>query len=189
MKTLKYLLILLVLVILGYVVASPYWVVYQIQNAVQKNDAQTLSRYIDFPSVQTHLKERIHIRLGDLQDQQNGPANALGALVASSLMDRLVEVALTPEGMILLLQGKALKERFERSYLEQNLNQDMYSNPESDAPKATTAEEQPAMRYSGHYEAWNAFEVTLQTQQDKEVQFILHRSGWSWKLVDIKIPF
>lgn len=180
MKQLTSLLMVVLFLFLFYVFVSPYWVAYQIQQAVQHNDAKHLAQYIDFPMLQNNLKQRIHLRVLEVQDAHpEDPLHILSRVFATRLINKVVDFTLTPEGIALLLQGKELKESIS------------FSQPLDSASTDHPIEQTPSVKldYSGHYESFNQFEVTLLTEQAQEIQFILHRDGLSWKLVDIKLPF
>ena len=59
MKILKVFSGLLVLLIAGWWFASPYWVLYQVKQAVEENQLGKLSSYIDYPAVRQSLKSQL----------------------------------------------------------------------------------------------------------------------------------
>lgn len=180
MKQLTSVLMVVLFLFLSYVFVSPYWVGYQIQQAVQHNDTERLAQYIDFPKLQNNLKERIHLRVLEVQEAHpEDPLHVLSQVFATKLINKIVDFTLTPEGIALLLQGKELKESL-------SFPEPQHSTSINHSSEKTAAVK---MDYSGHYESFNQFEVTLLIEQAQEIQFILHRDGLSWKLVDIKLPF
>lgn len=48
-----------ILAFVAYWFASPYWVSYQIEQAVKNNDADKLSSYIDFEQLKQSLKTQL----------------------------------------------------------------------------------------------------------------------------------
>ena len=57
MKKVPIIVISLLVIVAGYLYASPYLVLNSIKNAAQTRDADKLSGYIDFPSVKQSIKD------------------------------------------------------------------------------------------------------------------------------------
>ena len=94
-------------------------------------------------------------------------------MLASTMVDKMVDGFVTPEGMTLMLKGKNLKDA------------------EQDSQDAQTAEtqEQPKPEYEAGYTSLNDFEVVIKDQdQSKEVKVLMARDGLSWKIHKIAVP-
>lgn len=83
--------IVLVLLVFGYLFASPYLTIYQIRQAIEQEDSAALASHIDFPSVRQSLKDQVNAQM--LQDMPQAPSSerglaALGAILASSMLER-----------------------------------------------------------------------------------------------------
>lgn len=76
------LLFLLLGLLLVFYVAWPAWSIYQIYDALEKNDATTLERKIDFPSVRESLKPAIRALVDRRLDRTTG--DLLGSPVRNS---------------------------------------------------------------------------------------------------------
>jgi hypothetical protein len=72
--------------------ASPWWTVRSMKQAAEARDVDALSRNVDYPAVREGLKRQFRARSG-------GDGGVLGALIAGGVADRVVDLALTPEGM------------------------------------------------------------------------------------------
>lgn len=86
---------------------SPWWVLNQVKAAAERNDAQALSDVIDYPNLRESLKGEFNSALvGRLREGASGLGEAgrtgatLGAVLASALVDKLVEVMVRPEFVI-----------------------------------------------------------------------------------------
>lgn len=104
---------------------SPWWVLKQAKAAAERNDAQALSDVIDYPRLRESLKGEINSALvGRLRDGASGLGEAgrtgatLGAVLATALVDKLVEVMVRPEFFIrairdgqFVLPGRSASER------------------------------------------------------------------------------
>ena len=72
--------------------ASPWWTVRAMKQAAEARDVTALSRNVDYPALREGLKRELRARSGDA-------GGVLGALVSGGIADRLVDLALTPEGV------------------------------------------------------------------------------------------
>ena len=167
-------LIAIVVVICGYWYATPYLALNSIKKAAQAGDSDTVSKYIDYPSVRQSFKDQMNAMMAkELMNQDTDGFAALGAMLASTMVDKMVDGFVTPEGMTLMLKGKNLKDA------------------EQDSQDAQTAEtqEQPKPEYEAGYTSLNDFEVVIKDQdQSKEVKVLMVRDGLSWKIHKLAIP-
>lgn len=163
-----------IILVLGYLYASPYIVLNSIKNAAQAEDIEKVSAYIDYPSVRQSFKDQMNAMMAkELMNQDTDGFAALGAMLASTMVDKMVDGFVTPEGMTLMLKGKNLKDA------------------EQDSQDAQTAEtqEQPKPEYEAGYTSLNDFEVVIKDQdQSKEVKVLMVRDGLSWKIHKIAVP-
>ncbi|MGU7769260.1 DUF2939 domain-containing protein [Burkholderia sp. MR1-5-21] len=111
-KRLKPLLIVVlvaaVLAAVGYAYASPYVALGRLKAAIDARDAQTVSDYVDFPSLRISLKQQVTdelMRRIDPKRQDNNPFAIIGALIGSALIGPLVDAYATPEGVAALMSG------------------------------------------------------------------------------------
>ena len=167
-------LIAIVVVICGYLYASPYLALNNIKKAAQAGDSDTVSKYIDYPSVRQSFKDQMNAKMmKEMANQKDDGFAALGAMLASTMVDKMVDGFVTPEGMTLMLKGKNLKDA------------------EQDYQDTQTAEtqEQPKPEYEAGYTSMNDFEVVIKDQdQSKEVKVLMVRDGLSWKIHKIAVP-
>lgn len=163
-----------ILLISGYYYASPYLVMNSIKDAAQAGDSEKVSAYIDFPSVRQNFKDQINAYMvKELAIQDDNEWEALGTMIASNMLDKMVEAAITPEGMTLIMQGKDFRESFKPA------SQDSSNSSSTDAK----------LDYSTRYLSMNVFELTLNSlESDKQVKVIMERDGLSWKVKKIVIP-
>ncbi len=168
--------IALVVVICGYVYATPYLAINNIKKAAQAGDSETVSKYIDYPSVRQSFKDQMNaMMMKEMANQKDDGFAALGAMLASTMVDKMIDGLVTPEGMTLMLQGKDLKDSAEHSMGGQDS-----SNQEKEEPKP---------EYEAGYTSLNDFEVVIKDQnQSKEVKVLMVRDGLSWKIHKITVP-
>lgn len=168
-------LIAVVVVICGYLYASPYLALNSIKKAAQAGDVEKVSAYIEYPSVRQSFKDQMNMMMmKEIANQKNDGFAALGAMLASTMVDKMVDTFVTPEGMTLMLQGKNLKES-------------QQSNAPTEESEAKQEKQKP--EYSSGYTSMNDFEVLIKDQDKaKEVKVHMVRDGLSWKINKIAVP-
>ena len=97
MKRLAILLALILAIGGGWWFGSPWWTLRQMQAAADKGDSAALAGHIDFAALRESLKGQLRVRFGASRAEPE--LGALGAIVATGLADRIVDAAVTPEGM------------------------------------------------------------------------------------------
>ena len=162
----------IVIALAGYVLAGPYMTLSGIREAVDNRDAEALSRYVDFHSVQWSLTTQLNgmlVRTATLQSEDN-PFMALGVAAARLMMEPMIQAWVSPEGMAA-----------------------MFSGAKPDEPTAA-GEKRPRFQLpenaSYRFEGWDRYVVTIPSPDDstEPVQLILRRQALSWKLSEIKLP-
>lgn len=165
---------LTVILIAGYVVASPFITVYQMKAAAEKNDGEALSEHIDFSSLRQSIKDQVNAMFLDKmtndKNLKGNPYAGLAMVFAGAFVDKAVDSYVTPDGITKLMAG-------ERVSLEDR-NQ---SNKEK-------AKNEPLKDASFAYESTDKFVVTIANKPDEQIRFILRRRGLEWKLAEIKLP-
>lgn len=166
--------IAVVIAILVYLYASPYLVLNNIKQAAQVGDSDKVSKYIDFPSVRQSFKDQMNVvMMKEMGKEETDGFAALGAMLASTMVDKMVDALVTPEGMTVLLQGK-------------NLKSSQPSNTGSE-PEIKPEEQQPD--YKAGYTSMNDFEVVIEEpNKTKAVKVKMVRDGLSWKINKIVVP-
>lgn len=165
----------LIILILGYLYASPYIAINSIKNAAQAGDSEKVSKYIDYPSVRQSFKDQMNAYMfKEMASKEANGWEALGAMLASTMVDKMIDAMITPEGMTLMLQGKDLKST---------------SSNGSDDHQVSEAKKEPKPDYSSRYTSMNDFEVVIKDQDKaKEVKVMMVRDGLSWKINKIIVP-
>ena len=175
MNKLKYIFAALIIAVVAYVAASPYITVSQMRTAAETGDSGALSEYIDFASVRQSLKAQMNVMLAEKmaedEEMQGNPFAALGAGLASAMVDKIVDVYVTPAGIRQLMAGKKPKPGSD--------------NDNSISDSSNAAFEDASMAYA----SYDKFIITVKNAQGEEAEFILRRQGLAgWVLTDIIIP-
>ncbi|ENX33050.1 hypothetical protein F889_02981 [Acinetobacter colistiniresistens] len=183
-KKLKISIVALLLLVVAYVYASPYLTIYQIRQALKNEDTTALAHFVDFPSVRQNLKDQFNAALlekfpEDERGREGGFA-ALGAMLASSMVDKMVDMMVSPQGVSMLLQGKKLKE---------GLPDSAHSEPQPVQAETQKQSPQEQVNYRSHYQSLNQFVVEIQqAEQRSKMNVIMQRQGLSWKVTQIQLP-
>lgn len=100
----------LLLLLGGTYLGSPYWAVRSFTRAVKDGDTAGLSAAIDFPAVRDSLKPQVAAGLRDrlAKDRRlrDNPIAALGSLFAPALVDRALDAVVTPDGIAALIRNQ-----------------------------------------------------------------------------------
>lgn len=123
----KRLILLLVLLVLGFYVAWPAWSLYQVREAIRRDDVATFAGKVDFPRVRASLRPVLTEEAQKLLERVRGNAGSFGALLGQlqgDLLPRVVETALeavvTPENVMQIARNReALREALRRVMTEQ----------------------------------------------------------------------
>lgn len=166
--------IAIVVVICGYLYATPYLAINNIKKAAQAGDSEKVSKYIDYPSVRQSFKDQMNaMMMKEMANQKDDGFAALGAMLASTMVDKMIDGFVTPEGMTMMMKGKDLKDAAQSS--------------EENPTTQTKEEDQP--EYKTRYTSLSDFEVVIQDPNDsKAVTVKMVRDGLSWKVNKIVIP-
>lgn len=190
--------------------ASPYWASYRIHQALVNNDAELLSSYVDYPQLRANLKPQIETAILKKMGQPSEAAwwGKLQHQVAEKLSDQLVDWVVSPNGILLILQGKAGYEsklwQAADDYLSQMAKpvekwfdrvwqwidpQPEQVNPVQLAPiqvDSSTAAQIP--NFETHYQDLQHFQIDVPYQKQKLSIQLQRVSGWTWKVIAVQLP-
>ncbi|PNK59996.1 DUF2939 domain-containing protein [Psychrobacter sp. FDAARGOS_221] len=169
----------IVVIIAAYLYASPYLALRSIKNAALEGNADVLSEHIDFPSVKQSLKDQINAQLmKEVAKEDADGFEALGAMLATAMIDPIVDSIVTPEGIAMMVQGK------------EPLQQDDAEDESKDATEAMEAELNPNIDYKTGYVSYKTFKVTLSNKDHdgEPMDIIMRRDGLGWKVTRIALP-
>lgn len=183
MKALKFLLAGAVLFGAALFFASPYWTLRQIHQAYQRNDAAGMAEYIDFAQVKSSLQPQIQRRLQAAAGLEHlpEPLQPWGGRLSAALSARAADAAVNEHTLMLLMQGKELKDAVSFGALLPAPDLAPPSRPAS-APAAHPA------KVKAHYTGWSRFEIAVPAASGKFTRFEMARTGLHWKIVAVQLP-
>ncbi|GHU09832.1 hypothetical protein AGMMS50225_11720 [Betaproteobacteria bacterium] len=178
----KKLLALILVLSLGYGVATPWLTMVSIKSAIKDGDSTELARHVDFPALKHSLKSGLTARLAQTTAKIHGNhplgniLTAAASQTAVKALDSTIDATLTPETLIGLLH---------------NPNKNKRENGDSKSPLASVLP-QGEIEHSGTYLGLNSFAWTLKRKGDDETRqlsLLLQRDGWlSWKVSGVVLP-
>lgn len=179
------------LVLILFYFASPYWSLYRLKGAVERNDAVFVADRVDFPQLRESFKGALMASLA--KDAVNGEADgmeALGAAFGALMVGPMVDAFVTPEGLVQMMQGRKM---------DAMLDEDPGTSETVAEPTAAGIQEgdesEGGMDVSSMgYETLNRFAVTLagepeaSASEKESFTLLFSRRGLTgWKLAGIRI--
>ena len=71
---------------------TPYLALNNIKKAAQAGDSDTVSKYIDYPSVRHSFKDQMNaMMMKEMVNQEDDGFAALGAMLASTMVDKMID--------------------------------------------------------------------------------------------------
>ena len=173
MRVSKIIAALVVALLAIYLAAAPYITVYQIKSAAKAHDGAALSQHIDFASVRQSLKDQMNAKfmreLGQKSAGLGEPFAVFGLALAGVVVDKAVDVYVTPSGVTQLMQGHK-------------------PQPAEDNAPASSQERKPLADATMGYQSLNSFVVKAPNDDAEITQFVLSRRGLGGKLTEIIVP-
>ena len=89
-------------------VASPYYALWRFGETLRANDMNALAARVDFPKVRGSLKKQIRDHfVGVLDKKKNDPIAQLFTSTEPSILDRLIDAYVTPDGLATIISNPA----------------------------------------------------------------------------------
>jgi hypothetical protein len=161
----------------SWIAAGPFFTIHAIRNAVKEQDAARLSEYVDFPALRANLK----LQIDNYVVRRAGPdmqANLLGAIalrLASGATDGIVDAMTTPVGLAAVMEGRNFWHR-------------LGGQRSTDDTYATAPPRDPLEGARYRFESPSRFTATVSNADGEPVVFVLTRSGFTWKVSDVRLP-
>ncbi|WP_027184558.1 DUF2939 domain-containing protein [Desulfovibrio inopinatus] len=170
--------ICLILFILGWLYYyQPYDAAIALENAVKNHDTKRLEELIDFNSLRLNFKSRLAESLGRPYPKERPVAEIinLGPGETRDLAVATVDTLLTPERIILVMQGKWIIPGIK------------ITKETSGSPVATPDATPIFNKATYDYAAISKFVIIAHPTDSATVRYILKREGFHWKVIDIEI--
>ncbi|WOE31343.1 MULTISPECIES: DUF2939 domain-containing protein [unclassified Acinetobacter] len=184
--------IALIIILILYWFVSPYWVLYQVSRAIEKNQTEQLIQYIDFPKVRESLEIQVNQKINQELARNHVLTQDMIAHGLQQLMIKpLLDATITPEMIMLVMQGKLLTDRSSQQiavlsglWLSKTSQLD-----QSDASSEIVANdgENKVEITQARFDTWNQFHVRIVLHQHYPLEVILQPEAGQWKIVKLMI--
>lgn len=188
--------------------STPYIALYSIHRAVERDDADAVSQYVDFPVLRENIREIVMARMAEVAPlpEGGGALASLGQALAQGVANQMVDQLVSPTGVMLLMEGGgALRQKLPQVSL---VPQIVPPQPQAEgqpptppstpsdssapaAPSAAPSVDAAQLRARGRdvrvsYQGWSQVRVG---PRDALGGLIFRRDGlFGWKLVDVEMP-
>jgi hypothetical protein len=154
----------------GWLYFTPYMAVNKLQAAAERGDSEALNDMVDFPALRTSLKGEVQSTVARGISRDNNHFSAIGAAVAGVIVEPMVNAAVTPEGISLLMKGRTPT--------------DNEGDEDSDDGKSWRDDVKIARRY----EASDKFVVQYRDREtgDQQMALVMRRDGLRWRLSGVR---
>ncbi len=169
----------LLVALLGYLAAGPYLAIRGIQGSLQERDLGRLERHVDFETLRGNLRGQVEGRLAKAAEGIGGGAFAGAAReFVGQISGHAVDAMVSPTGIAVLLEGRALSRRVTGS-----------ADPgASSSDPGAPAAYQPLAQAETRFESPTRFVATTTSAEGKPVHFVFELQGLRWRLTDIRLP-
>ncbi len=167
--------VVVVVLLLAYTAAGPFLAIRGIHAAVEARDRDKLERYVDFPTLRANVRAKVAKRLLSAATAPSGRVvgDDLGRNLIGEISDHAVDAMVSPAGIAVLLEGRALAQRMVGTGPGIGEKDDA-ADPLRDAKK--------------RFESPSRFTATVSSADGRPVVFVFERTWLSWKLADIRLP-
>jgi len=184
MKKAIILIVLIPMLIFGvWFFANPYITLKRFSSALERGDADEVSKYIDYQALKEDFKKDLKTLLAKemAKKEYNGEIEAFVLAFGEFLINAFVEMAVSPEGLTYIMEKG-------RMPTEEVAMQNSEGEKPEDMKIADTKEE---VETSASYKGINTFVYHIRDKGSKEgIDLIFKRRGLAnWKLVGIDFHF
>lgn len=166
--------VVLVVLLGGYIVASPYITLMDIKIRMQDHSQENMAKIINFPVLRENFRQQLSeylIKSNAVNMHDDNPYAGVEVFgLTKKMADDLILALISPAGLTNLISGQKL--------LQDGIAVNQQTTENSEIFKAA--------RYS--YDNINSFSARVKDDHDEDVRFVLTRNGLSWKLTNIVFP-
>lgn len=148
---------------------TPYMAVNRLQAAAERGDRQALDEMVDFPALRNSVKSEIQGSVARGIQKGGGPFAALGSAMTGMIVSPVVDAAVTPEGIGLLMKGQ---------------------RPTDDDRREDDENWRERTKISRRWEAADRFVIQYSDRQSghEQIALIMRRDGLRWRLSGVRFP-
>lgn len=167
--------IAVIVVMLIWLVVSPYFVLWQISNAAKSGDADSMSVLVDFPAVRESIKGSLIAAVtknAAMASNSSSVGAGLGLMFAGPMINSTVDSMVTPQGISSAIKTGKMPDP---------------TRP-SGSQEAATSSGGSAVHYGTHYVSFDRFAVNHESSGQPAIEIRLCRVNvFGWKLCSVSI--
>ena len=168
----------LVVALITLYVVSPWIAAERLASALKSGDPAAIDRMVDFPSVRASLSSQITARMNaEMRDDPqaaNNPFAGLVTLLAPALVNQVVNMVVTPEGLA----------KLSREYRKVEAAEDAADKGKGKKKDKADKEPKPKLAYTGV----NTFTATYEAKGKGSMVWVLGREKFFfWKLKSLQV--
>jgi hypothetical protein len=157
--------------------ASPYFALYNFVMALKVGDQLALQKQVSWPDVRQGFKDDFGTMLAEKvatdPKLKDNPFSVLGSVFGSAIVDRLIDVYVTPRGLAALIQAGKLSPK--------------------GVPSARSPETEPVTRPVVRWAFFNgltSFLLVLENESSASgpLKVVMNFQDFSWKVVRVYLP-
>ena len=168
-----------------YLAFQPVFTFQALANAGEAGDRDRLASLVDFPAVRDDLKDQLSERIEQAAGKDKGLFGALGSLLGPSVVDQVVDAAVTPEGVAAIVRsGRAPLSDISGRKSALPPPPETAPPPSGGAANFTTPKPKTKFGYTG----FDSFKAVTSTKDGEQLGWVLERRGFGWKLAKIELP-
>lgn len=149
---------------------TPYLALRELQAAAEAGDAQALNEVVDFAALRGSVKSEIQGAVSrEISKDAGNPFAAIGSAVTGMLVDPVVNAAVTPEGISLMMKGRR-------------------PTDDSDEKKDGDENWRDDVKIDRGWEGTDRFVVQYRDAKtgDEQVALVMRREGLRWRLSGVR---
>jgi hypothetical protein len=157
--------------VIGWLYFTPYMALDKLQAAAEAGDATALNEMVDFPALRTSIKTEVQGAVSRGIQKDGGVFAAAAAAVTGVIVEPVVNAAVTPEGISLMMKG------------ERPTDDEAADRKDDDSWREDT-------KIGRRYEASDRFVVEYRDRQsgDERISLVMQRDGLRWRLAGVRFP-
>lgn len=149
----------------------------QLRDAVVRQDRVAMERHIDFPSLRESIKLKLRQELSPSANSRQSPMAVLGAIAAEYVAGRVIDLAVSPEGIAAILSGSRIRE----------ITKPPPAEPSTSEAPPPGGGEVSKLEYRTQWDGISSYVVNANRDGKPVVKLVLRRTGlFEWRLAEIR---
>jgi hypothetical protein len=149
---------------------TPYMAVNKLQAAAERGDAEALNEMVDFPTLRTSIKSEIQGAASRGVQRDGGVFAAVAAAATGMVVDPVVNAAVTPQGISMLMKGQRPRRGNDDSADGDSWRDDVKISRRWESPD----------KFVIHY--------SDRASGDERIALVMRRDGLDWRLSGVRFP-